>query len=59
MAISFASLLRRLDIAGNAEIARAQMTLLGEYADRVSEDAALAEYRRNYGDWAWEMKRLS
>ncbi len=59
VALSFASLLRHLDTAGKAEIARAQMALLDEYANRVPDDAASAEYRRNYGDWAWEMERLA
>lgn len=55
MAVSFASLLRRLPDVEKAAIAQMQLAVLAEYEDRVNQ----ADYRKNYGDWTWEMERLA
>lgn len=59
VAVSFASLLRRLEGVDKAAIAAAQCAVLGDFAARVAHQPDLAEYRRNYDDWAWEMERLT
>lgn len=55
VAVSFASLLRRLVDVEKAGIAQAQLAVLAEYAGKVNQ----ADYRKNYDDWAWEMERLA
>lgn len=55
VAVSFASLLRRLADVDKAGIAQAQLAMLAEYAGMVNQ----ADYRKNYDDWAWEMERLA
>ncbi|MCW5699872.1 MAG: YkgJ family cysteine cluster protein [Rhodospirillales bacterium] len=59
MAVSFASLLRRLGDVDKPAIAEAQLAVLGEFASKVADQPALAEYSRNYSAWAWEMERLT
>ncbi len=59
VAVSFATLLRRLDGVATSEIARRQLAVLAIYRDLVSDHPELADYRANYDDWAWEMERLA
>lgn len=59
VAVSFASLLRRLGDVDQGAIAQAQLAMLGDFTAKVADQPALAEYHRNYGDWAWEMERLA
>jgi Fe-S-cluster containining protein len=59
VAVSFASLLRRLDEVDRPAIAQAQIAVLGEFVSKVADQSTLTEYHRNYGDWAWEMERLA
>lgn len=59
VAVSFASLLRGLEDVDRAPLAALQTQVLTRFADRVSHDPRWAEYAHNYGDWAWEMERLS
>jgi Fe-S-cluster containining protein len=57
VAVSFASLLRQMREVDRDGVARAQLPVLAEYEAKAAAQPALAEYRRNYGDWAWEMRR--
>lgn len=59
VAVGFASLLRRLPDVDKPTIAQAQLAVLGDFAAKVADQPTLAEYHRNYGDWAWEMERLA
>lgn len=59
LVVGFASLLRRLADVDKAVVARAQLAVLTDWAAKVADQPALAEYGRNYGDWAWEMERLA
>jgi Fe-S-cluster containining protein len=59
LAVSFASLLRRLDHPDRAALAASQIRVLTQYAELVAPQPAWADYRRNYLDWAWEMERLA
>jgi len=59
MVVSFASLLRRLGAVDKPAIAEEQMAVLAKFANKVADQPALAEYGRNYDDWAWEMERLT
>lgn len=56
--VSFATLLRHLKPDNRPGIAAAQVALLKDYETRTANQPALAEYHRNYGDWAWEMEAL-
>jgi len=58
VAVSFASLLRRLDGVDKSALAQAQHKVLTAFGERVEGQTALAEYARNYADWAWELERL-
>jgi hypothetical protein len=33
--------------------------MLAKYKEKIAGNPAMAEYQRNYGDWAWEMERLA
>jgi Fe-S-cluster containining protein len=57
--VSFASLLRRLSDVDKISIAQAQLAMLAKYKEKIAGNPAMAEYQRNYGDWAWEMERLA
>lgn len=57
--VGFASLLRRLNDIDRSAVALAQRPLLAAFAEKVAGQPALAEYHRNYGDWGWEMERLT
>ena len=59
VAVSFASLLRRLENVDKSAIAEAQLPLLADYLARTADQPKLAEYHRNYDDWAWEIERLT
>lgn len=59
VAVSFASLLRRLDAVDTAAVAQAQMGVLAEFSAKVADQPPFAEYHANYGNWAWEMERLT
>ncbi|MBF0129355.1 MAG: YkgJ family cysteine cluster protein [Alphaproteobacteria bacterium] len=56
--VGFGSLLRRLADVDKAGIASAQHGLLADLAARTADQPALAEYHRQYDNWAWEMDRL-
>lgn len=56
--VSFASLLRRLDEVDKSAIAQAQLAVLAVFIERVADQPTLADYHKNYADWAWEMERL-
>jgi Fe-S-cluster containining protein len=58
VAVSFASLLRRLEGVDKEAIAKEQIAVLAEFINKTTNQAAMAEYRRNYEDWSWEMERL-
>lgn len=57
--VSFASLLRRLADVDREAIAQAQIALLRDFSGKVADRPSLAEYQKNYDDWAWEMERLA
>lgn len=57
--VSFASLLRHLEGVDKRAIAELQLPRLTEYAAKISDQPKLAEYHRNYDDWAWEIERLT
>lgn len=59
VAVSFASLLRRLGSIDKGAIAQAQLDVLAEYIAKVADQPTLGEYHCNYGNWAWEMERLA
>ena len=59
VAVSFASLLRRLTDVDKGAIARAQLAVLADFSATLSDQPPLAGYLQNYGDWAWEMERLA
>lgn len=57
--VSFASLLRHLDDVDKKVIAELQLLKLTDYAAKISDQPKLADYLRNYEDWAWEIERLT
>lgn len=59
VAVSFASLLRHLKGIDREAIALRQLPILADFKARVAGQPSLTEYHRNYGDWAWEMERLT
>jgi len=59
VAVGFASLLRHLEPSDRGALAATQISLLNDFADRVAGEPKGSEYQRNYGDWAWELERLT
>ncbi|OAN52144.1 hypothetical protein A6A04_00065 [Paramagnetospirillum marisnigri] len=57
--VSFASLLRHLDGVDKAALAEWQLPVLADYMAKTADQPKLAEYHRNYDDWAWEIERLA
>lgn len=57
VAVSFASLLRHLADLDKGAVAQQQRAVLARFEARVAGQRSLAEYQRNYRDWAWEIGR--
>lgn len=55
--LSFASLLRHLRDVDKESVAIQQAPVLAAFEAKVAERPELAEYLRNYRDWAWEIGR--